>query len=321
MERRLILNSVKKTSSNLEFFERELNFPTFPIRVTVELTNHCNLYCRMCPRRFMKGPKGYMTVPLFQKIINELAEYAPLTLVPFFRGESLLHPEFISMIRFAKEQKLSPIQLATNGTLLTKEIAQQLLDSELDFISFSVDSVDSESYHQIRGENSFEKVLLHIETLLEMKQEHGSKHPEIQVSMVKSAWNEEKVQSFLDRWQGRVDRIRVYEEHSKNGNFGSLGSPTGEIVTHDRRPCLKPFQEMVIYWNGEVALCNHDWDRKDHIGNLNEMSILSVWQDEKYRNIRQSHLDGSVASESVCLHCDHWRSGYGPDNILGELYE
>ena len=77
--------------------------PEFPKRVTLELTNHCNLRCVMCPRKYMRGPKGYMSFSLYKNIIGQLAEHRDTALVPFFRGESLLHPRCIEMLRYAKK--------------------------------------------------------------------------------------------------------------------------------------------------------------------------------------------------------------------------
>ncbi len=69
----------------------------FPKRVTIEMTNDCNLSCVMCPRRFMKDTNGYIDYDLWCKLIDE-CEGQRVTLVPFWRGESLLHPQFGKLI-------------------------------------------------------------------------------------------------------------------------------------------------------------------------------------------------------------------------------
>ncbi len=297
-----------------------LVIPPFPNRVTVELTNNCNLKCAMCPRVYMESSKGYMSMPLFKKIIDEISTYNNIALVPFFRGESLLHPEFIEMMTYVKEKDISPVQLTTNATTLTEDIAQALIDIELDFISFSVDSIDHDTYGNIRKGADLQNVLKNIEKFSEIKRKRGQSKPEIQVSVVKTESTIDSIDEFVEFWQDRVDRVRVYEEHSKGGNYGSLSENQNVVVSEKRQPCLKPFSDFIIYWDGSAALCNHDWDRKDAIGNVNQNSIKEIWQNDKYKKIRDAHTKNNNELEELCKRCDHWKSYYVEQHQIGELY-
>lgn len=58
----------------------------------------------------------------------------------------------------------------------------------------------------------------------------------------------------------------MYPEHSSNGAFGSLKEKYNLPDINKRLPCKKVFTDMVIYWNGDAAVCNHDWGRKEYIG-------------------------------------------------------
>lgn len=294
--------------------------PHFPDRVTVELTNHCNLKCAMCPGVYMKGSKGFMSMSLFKKIIDEISTHNNITLVPFFRGESLLHPEFVEMSKYAKMRNISPVQLTTNATLMTEDIAQALIGIELDFISFSVDSVDHDTYNKIRKGADLQDVLKNIEMFCELKEKMGCNKPEIQVSVIKTESTVDSIDEFVDFWQDRVDRVRVYEEHSKDGNYGSLSKNSYINALENRQPCLKPFTDTVIYWDGTVALCNHDWDRRDAIGNVNHNPIKDVWQNDKYKRIRYAHINNNDDLEKLCKRCDHWKSYYLEQHQIGELY-
>jgi MoaA/NifB/PqqE/SkfB family radical SAM enzyme len=118
----------------------------FPNRLTLELTNHCNYSCVMCPARIDPGqPRGFMDSGLFRRLVDEAAEHPPVALVPFFRGESLMHPHILELLCYAKSKGLGPIQLASNAALLDESMAKGLLDAGLDFISFSLDSGSPEN--------------------------------------------------------------------------------------------------------------------------------------------------------------------------------
>lgn len=268
----------------------------------------------------MTGPKGYLSFSLFTEIIDEIAERENIALVPFFRGESLLHPRCIDMLAYAKENGVGPIQFATNGTLMTENIARDLIDIEVDFVSFSVDSIDPKDYRQIRKGADLKTVLKNIEFLCNLKKTRGISKPDIQVSVVKTKNTYNGIEDFVNFWQQRVDRVRVYEEHSKDGNFGSLDKAgDDDAVCEKRRPCLKPFTDMVIYWNGCVVLCNHDWDKKYVIGDVNQSAISEIWHNETYRKIREAHL-GNGELDEVCKECDHWRTYYRKESLIGEVY-
>jgi molybdenum cofactor biosynthesis enzyme MoaA len=93
---------------------------------------------------------GFMDKEVFEKIVDECAEHLPVALVPFFRGESLLHNHFNDFIRYAKAKGLGPIQFTTNATLLNEKMNERILSSGIDFISFSLDTIDKESYEKNR---------------------------------------------------------------------------------------------------------------------------------------------------------------------------
>ena len=290
----------------------------FPERLTVEVTNRCNLECFMCPRNKIEMESGAMDMDLFKRIIDEASRFLPVSLVPFFRGEALLHPRFIEMLRYARKKGLGPIQLGTNAHLLTDEVSKGIIDMGIDFISFSVDAMDRDLYSRMRGSDSFKKVFSNILKFIEAKNKKRSKRPEIQISCVKTEENREFVQEFVAFWKDRADRVRIYSAHSLDGRLGHLKE---DIGGDQRRFCLKILTDMVIYWNGDVAICNHDWKRDLFIGNVNEKSIREIWRGRVYDEIRRRQLNNDVEDFLPCRDCSHWKMYYTDNHIIGEVYE
>ena len=70
-----------------------MNIGQFPKRVTIELTNKCNLTCSQCPQRYMDSKLGEMSPDLWRKIIKEIRGHDILA-VPFWRGEPFMHSHF-----------------------------------------------------------------------------------------------------------------------------------------------------------------------------------------------------------------------------------
>lgn len=291
----------------------------FPNRIILELTNRCNLLCAMCPRRYSTMTEGFLDYGVFKNVIDEICAYPKTGLVPFFRGESLLHSKFIPMMKYAKEKGIKPIQLATNGLLLDKNISKAILDLGIDFISFSLDSADRDIYKKVRIGSEYGVVLNNIENFLKEKKARKLKLPKVQVSMVETPQTRIAKQSFISYWIKKVDRVRIYQEHSMGGIFGKIDAKDS-LLRSKRRPCMKLISEMAVYWNGDVAICNHDWNRKDFIGNVRKKSLAEIWGNEKYQDIRKQHFKGKIHSDTVCAKCNQWMEYYISRGRLGEIY-
>lgn len=269
------------------------DYGNFPRRIEIELTNRCNLNCSYCPRHYLNAPTGFMDGELFQKIADEAHDNGVDCVVLHRRGESLLHPDFDGIVRYVKG-KFRNIQIATNATLLNEKRAA-LLSDVLTFISFSLDL--PEKYNVKRG-GVYKTIAANIDRFLKI-----NKNVQTQVSMVKTDDVKPKdIERFKDIWFDKVDRVRVYEEHSKDGKFGSLGHKRT-----NRKPCVKLYADMLIYWNGAVGRCNHDWESAP-LGNIRKISIKQLWNSEVYQSLRKQHEELNIVDEP-CKSCDSWYEG------------
>lgn len=126
---------------------------------------------------------------------------------------------------------------------------------------------------------------------------------------------------FVDFWQGKVDRVRIYIEHSTGMSPGNI---TQELpVLKNRHACHKLFTDLVIYWNGEVGLCNHDWTRLNGgqpIANVQHSSIAEIWRSDEYTEFRNRHIAGDVTDMVPCNGCDHWKMYYLDTGFMGRVY-
>ena len=293
---------------------------TFPKRITLELTNQCNISCTFCPRHEMGNLLGMMDSTLAIHLIDEMAEHLPLAIVPFFRGESLLHPQWWKIIEHAKRKGLGPIQFTTNATLLDKTNAQRLLDCGVDFISFSLDTVEPSLYEASRRGAKYATTISNILSFLEMHSLFNSEMT-VQVSAVETAEHVAGMDQFVDYWLPKVDRVRVYAEHSSDGKPGSMRAQPEHSC--ERKPCMKVYEDMVILWNGDVAICNHDWQRQkktEVFANVSMNGICEAWLCKEYQALREAHEKGFVEGITPCDSCEQWKAFYVPEHLIGRLY-
>ena len=96
----------------------------------IEITSRCNLRCKYCPHPTMKREKDDMTWFTFTKAMEHVEYYNQLGSQPELSftgmGEALLHPQFLDMLEYAREFYNGKILFATNGILLTEDIAKEL---------------------------------------------------------------------------------------------------------------------------------------------------------------------------------------------------
>lgn len=294
----------------------------FPERITVELTNRCNLECTFCPRHLVDMELGNMKLDLFHKIIDEVSEHLPMIMPLFFRGESLIHPDFYKMIKYAKGKGIGPIQLASNGFLLSDEVGDKLIEAGVDFISFSLDTIDADVYKRTRIHSDLNIAMNNVVAFVrkcEGLKKKGVNVPEIQVSSVDVDEYRASQQQFIDFWRQYADRVRIYIEHSSDGKLGSIKALHDE--NEQRKPCGKVYNDMVIYWDGTVGICNHDWNNKFSLGNVKDNTIKDIWSSDKYVQIRKMHEDGSFIDDIVCKNCDHWRIYYSSEGFVGKAFD
>jgi putative metalloenzyme radical SAM/SPASM domain maturase len=142
-------SKLKKDEREPDVLNPELPHPT---KLFVEVTTRCNLKCSMCVKQTPDGsiPEGNLSPELFRRLEPAFSHLETMVLNGI--GEPLLHPQLDDFIKRAKE--LMPenawVGFQSNGMLLTEDRALSLIDSGLDRICLSVDSVSSETFSKIR---------------------------------------------------------------------------------------------------------------------------------------------------------------------------
>ena len=166
----------------------------------------------------MEKRRGDMDLDLVRKLIEEMVDHAPLQIVPFFRGESLLHPLWYPILELIKKRGVGEIQFTTNATRLGENEAKRLLELDIDFISFSMDTLIPDLYNRIRRGSDYSRCVTNVLRFLELRDAMGAK-TQIQISAVETEDTKAGMDDFVSFWQTKADRVRVYVEHSGDGNI------------------------------------------------------------------------------------------------------
>lgn len=133
-----------------------------PRRLTVELTNICNLHCDYCLRddeALYHSPAEFLSLQLLRRILSEAAETALITEVNFTGGEPTLHPQFGEIIGLcgAKGLKASFVTNGWNFEKLWPDLYSRR--DSLVHVAFSLDGITSEAHDRWRGKGSFVRLI------------------------------------------------------------------------------------------------------------------------------------------------------------------
>jgi len=115
-----------------------------------EVTKGCNLRCIHCRATAteLSSPTDLPTGKALD-IIDQIAGVANPILV-LSGGEPLYRSDIFQLARYATDKGLR-VALATNGTLLTKEVARMIADAGVKRVSISLDGADAETHDSFRG--------------------------------------------------------------------------------------------------------------------------------------------------------------------------
>ncbi|MDO8835227.1 MAG: radical SAM protein [Vicinamibacterales bacterium] len=121
-------------------------------KIYVEATGQCNLRCAMCPRQAWAADSGHMTEACYDSLLSGLPATAPdgVTLAFGGYGEPTVHPRFLDMVDQARQAQCR-VELITNGTTMTEDLAQRLAELGVAQVTVSVDGGDDEAYAAMRG--------------------------------------------------------------------------------------------------------------------------------------------------------------------------
>ena len=310
-------------------------------KLYLEITNHCNLQCKMCYRQVWDHELGYMPVEQIEKIIEQLVAFPKLEKVVLGGiGEPTYHPQFAKIVKLFSDRY--PLVITTNGTILEKDIAELLVKERVLEIIVSVDSSLDQEYKAIR-QIELAPILEKQKILAGMKKQKNSTYPKISWEFVAMKSNIENLPRLIEA-AVEIGVSTIYVTHMmpveieniaeilyENGltketkaifrravNLGlakgiSVVLPNTDLKT-DRACRFVNNYTMVIGWSGEVCPCYRLLHRCQEVvsnrkkkifqksyGNIKEKSLEKIWKLPEYMKFRYRVQHNLYPS---CTDCD-----------------
>ena len=127
-----------------------------PYILFIDPCGACNFACSFCPcntNAFNKAERHkLMPFDKFKKVVDDIATFPDKVKVIYLYGfgEPLLNRDLIEMAKYLKKSDAcNEIRLVTNGSRLSPEMNDKLVDSGIDLIRISIEALTAKEYKEM----------------------------------------------------------------------------------------------------------------------------------------------------------------------------
>lgn len=268
-----------------------------PFCIQIELVEGCNLRCPFCGLNGIRGKLPdlkCMTLQTIQSIGHNIESTGWNSRIEFaMHGEPSLHPRLIEMLQNIR--KILPkhsLMMTSNGAAFAHN--PQLADLCLEYLNVLGIEAYEHSTLCKRFTDRYKGDLRFYPRDKKANPHRRRKLSEHEVVII---------QDIAKATKGT---------HASLNNHAGSGSPPNNRAVGKR--CAKPFRELSIRWDGNVAICCNDWRGIYKCGNVLEQSLTEIWHSPSFVAARRK-LYWGLRDFGPCLGCDalSYRPGLLPD--------
>ncbi len=279
-----------------------------PYTVKVEFTEGCNLRCGMCGiqgiREKQGGPYKFMEPHTAEMVALKLSRTGWTSKVEFtLRGEPLMNPKAADFVDYFRlHNPKTHLMITTNGLPLLRKPGvhanlDNLFDAGLNILAMDCYEASKKAEAQVR---TYDKV--------EISDYPGGRTPYKRVKA------HEKYIIMMEDFEAAALSAGKMGTKKVNNHAGAGMPPLEEPL---QKRCARPFREMIIRWDGRVALCCNSWRDEFQCGTVFDYDRLEdAWNNRRLLAARRKlyHADRSFMP---CMHCNEttYRNGLLPDRM------
>jgi len=315
-ELKIFLNAWKKREKKQDDFFK-LKIP--PTRLYIEPTNACNRNCKYCARRSMTREISFLSFSAFKKIVKDLPRGLHISMLG--NGEPMLNPKIYDMIKYATDRGFITA-IITNGTALTEENSRKLIESGINRVQISFDSVVksvfNDSYNfptdNLGFEKSFKKI---IDFIFIARKEYKKESPFITIAVVMTK-EVKSINSINKKFWEKMPIDNYFEGGLLTLQSDSaLYKPKDLTKENEWKICANPFTSLKINSDGTVNPCIQDFSSKYIVGNTNEKPLREIYNSKEAIDLRKALYNKDLKFLSKigysCHQCNAWTNAIKHD--------
>ncbi len=262
-----------------------------PKWIAWEITRRCNLrcvHCRSSSEMEIKGHPDFSTEEAF-RIIDDISSYAKPVIV-LSGGEPLMRKDVFDIARYGTDKGLR-MCLATNGTLITDEICENIKTSGIRIVSLSLDGSTAEVHDDFRNERGAFKGTINAAGLLK---KHG-------IEFIINS-------SFTKRNQEEIPKVyKLAKELGATAWYMFMIVPTGRGEEIMNELISKEDYEKILEWHYQMEKDEHDMLVRPTCAPHYYRIVLQKSKEEGARLQRRTlkfstgGSKGCIAGQLICL--------------------
>lgn len=271
-----------------------LAVPTFPPRVTIELTNRCNFGCPHCHRSVMKRGEGDIDFELFCKLADEICSQPQCIVKIGGLGEPSLYERFGDAMGALRDRRVRHITY-TNGNVFERFTNDEILSWRIPHLIVSIDGTDANSYNRLRIGGVYDQLLAQFSAFRLARDGSRGSGPFLEVRhVIMPNESEEELRKFRARWMKVADTVmfnHLIPARARNSNC--------------RRRCRDIRRELYVRSSGLIPFCGYQYLQTGYewIGDLRTGSIRQAWNHERLDHVRHLHSKRAAHIPDFCRGC------------------
>jgi hypothetical protein len=282
-----------------------------PRSVKIELTANCNYKCKFCVKS-IRPDDGEMDRYLYSRLIREMRDAGVEELGVFYIGESFTCKWLPDAIREAKKVGFPYVFLTTNGSAATPDRVEACMKAGLDSLKFSINFESPAKLKEVAQvkERYWADAINNLKTARYLRALGGYKTKIYASSIAFDGKQGEKMRTVIDEIRPHADEVYWLPLYGMGGAAKEAGwkpqpgNPGRLDAMRDPLPCWSVATEGHITKDGLMSACcfGHGVEGDLIMGDLKTDSFMSVWNSQKYQDLRAAHFKKDVTG-TACENC------------------
>lgn len=317
-----VVNAVR---TELAYRRRDVVVATAPYILFLEPLYYCNLDCPLCDRQVFsearKNDAGKLALATYDRILAEIGNYLFQCQI-FGQGEPLMNWKLTREIIDRTHRRRIFSHMSTNCTLITAEIAEEIVTSGLDYLVCAIDGVSQESYEVYRVGGRVEDALAGLRLVCAARDNAKSKlHVEWQylvhagnlheIGIARKLAAELRVTLRLAPLRG-MEWDKDLEDYwlPSAGAWSQRQEPGRPIHGF---PCYFLWRSLVVNSNSKVARCLV-YQNVSQYTDLQESTVMAAYNHPSVQQARRLFRPGAMPEEDLpnpCSSCGQFARHHG----------
>ena len=309
------MSYVDEINKRLEV-SQDNDYPLYPedmsrVVLRLETTNICNHKCAFCPNSKLERVKKNIDPDFAYRMIGEAAEMGVRRGAFFLMGEPLICPEVLDYYKYAKfEKNYNFLFFTTNGSLASEKKVEEILNSGIDSLKFSINAGTPETYCKIHGADDYEKAIAALKYAYEYRNRHNIKCRILSSYIVTNT----NVDEAVDHYENIRDYVDDFAFFGMSSFAGAVAEETESLKSEFNPenmeytdfpyecPCQFLNNSININVEGYLTACVVEHMNFTAIEDLSEMSLKEAWYSDRMVAFRQRHKEKNIKG-LVCYNC------------------